>query len=356
MPKIDQQISIVIEPKDMRQAVLSHPDWPQDQIDRSYGLVRDYGRAQEALDTFKTGKAPHLEALASALKLDPQTRCVLKPGRAYDEKSRRPYEEHVRQLRQRAQDSAWIVVGNGNLLSNVGIVGWHDGMTLRVAWEERRMQIGWAYSCFWVATSGRTGIGRFSFQDGLPRPLEDQPAGPGELAWVTSGQPILWDGKVARPKKVIAETYDVRHVYHLPTTVGDDSQKQRALRQVCRFTTLWVNQLLKPMAQATRVLNKFASREHLGTEDRYFMGALGADEEGRVYLVQRHGSISDVARALRDRGATRAILLDQGGGVGTYYQSDRHCPAGAFIFRSRDLRPERLCAIAFEVPDTWNEA
>jgi hypothetical protein len=356
MPKIDQQISIVIEPKDLRQAVLSHPNWSQDQIDRSYGLVRDYARAQEALESFDAGKAPHLGALGSTLKLDPQTKCVLKPGRAYDEKSRRPYEEHVRELKQRAQDSAWIVVGNGNLLSNLGIVGWHDGRTLRVAREERRMQIGWAYSCFWAAKSGRTGIGRFSFQDGLPRPLEEQPAGFGELAWVTSGQPILWDGKVARPEEVIAETYDVRHVYHLPTTVGDDPQKQRALRQVCEFTTLWVNRLGEPAAQATEALNAFAAQECLGTEDRYLMGALGADEEGRVYLVQRHGSISDVAQALRDRGAKRAILLDQGGGVGTYYRSNRHCPAGAFIFRSRDLRPERLCVIAFEVPDTWNEA
>lgn len=342
MPKIDQQICIVIQKGHLGDAKLGCPDWDQRKIDDSYGLVRDVDRTEEARSKSKD-----------------RDRWNLQRRHAYDTGDRIDYKRHLERLKLESPDKgrASLVVGNGNLLSNLGIIGWKDGRFLRVAWEERRINSGWWYSCFYATTQGRTGIARFSFQTNPPQPAGDLAFKNGEaLAWVTSGQPILWDGIVANPEDLIAETYDVRHIYRLRTTVGDKSQQEKAKAVVGDLTELWIKQLGEPFGKATRILRDFAVQRRLVVESRYFMGALGVDDDGRVYIVQRHGSISETGQTLAGLGATRGILLDQGGGVGTFYWSADPNKEKVFIFRSRDLRPERLCVLAFDVSDEWNEA
>jgi len=347
MPKIDQQICIVIQKEHVNGTALGCPEWDQKRIDNSYGLVRDPERSEEVYKKDPPGEGWKL----SEDKL-----------RAYDTRDRIDYRKHLDRLRLAspafpAKGRASLVIGNGNLLSNLGIVGWKDGRFLRVAGEDRRSSTGWWYSCFYATTKGRTGIARFSFQTNPPQPVGDLVLENDEaLAWVTSGQPMLWDGVVASLEDLIAETYDVRHIYRLPTTVGDPSQRKRAKEVVGHFTRVWVEQMGEPFEHATRALHAFAVERRLVVESRYFMGALGVDDDGRVYIVQRHGSTSEVGRTLRELGATRGILLDQGAGVGTFYLSPEHCENGDFIFRARDLRPERLCVIAFDVLDKWNDA
>lgn len=85
------------------------------------------------------------------------------------------------------------------------------------------------------------------------------------------------------------------------------------------------------------------------------------DGESNLYIVQKQGSMKDIAETLQRMGAQRAILLDQGGSVGTFYLSREKCSkddaGGEFILRSRDFREDRLCILIFELTkDEWNEA
>jgi hypothetical protein len=353
MPMIDQRMSIVIRPDDLLDARLSHPDWDQVQINDSYGKIRDYRRACEARENRKD-----LGKIQEQGWVDDEAKRVLNPTNGYDESGRRLYHKHANHTPKEGR--ALLAVGNGNLLSNLGIVGWSertsneaDSRLWKVAWEDRRIDSGWEYSCFYVTEDLSTGVARFGLKGGTVQTSENIH---GKLKWVTSGQPILWDRNVANPEDLIAETYDVRHIYRLRTTVGTPSQQEQARKIVADFTHLWVDQLDRPFVKATKVLNDFAAEHRLVLENRYLMNALGVDEEGRIYIVQQQGSMAEIAQTLRDRGATRAILLDQGGSVGTFYAHWKHCEDGCFIMRSRDLRPHRLCILVFEVADRWDEA
>jgi hypothetical protein len=96
-------------------------------------------------------------------------------------------------------------------------------------------------------------------------------------------------------------------------------------------------------------------------EKRYLQSAIGVDYEGNIYIVQKNGSLKEIGLTLKDMGAKRGILLDQGGSVGTFYIPQVKCMSsdlsGGFILRSRDFRTKRLCILIWELnTDIWSEA
>jgi hypothetical protein len=225
MPMIDQRMSIVIRPDDLLDARLSHPDWDQVQINDSYGKIRDYRRACEARENRKD-----LGKIQEQGWVDDEAKRVLNPTNGYDESGRRLYHKHANHTPKEGR--ALLAVGNGNLLSNLGIVGWSertsneaDSRLWKVAWEDRRIDSGWEYSCFYVTEDLSTGVARFGLKGGTVQTSEDIH---GKLKWVTSGQ----RGQPRGPHRG-----DVRCAPHLPAaddrrdsiTTGTGSQDCRRL-------------------------------------------------------------------------------------------------------------------------------
>jgi len=358
MPYIQQNFQLIIPANHILEAYLSCPDWDQDQINKSYGYVRDFPRAKDA----KEGLPLKVGFDNAEINLNEVRQCLNKPVRLYDQKSRKTYPNHISACRitlDKDKKEAVLAIGNGNLLSNLGIVGYIKGTDstrfLKTAWEDKRITNGWQYTCFHCSKNpktGKAGIEKVSFQDGKPTPDLNHD-------WIASGQPILWNGIVSNPEDLIAETYDFRHIYQLRATVGSHKETKDAYEKIQEYMSFWMDvfqdgNLTQEMA--AQKLKREAYRKAFSIECRYLQNALGVDRSGNLYVVQKHGTMRDIAQTLKQMGAERAILLDQGGSVGVFYQSPKYCKEGDFITRSRDLRPTRLCILVFKVIDEWNEA
>ncbi len=378
---IQQEIRLRIPAHHILDVHLSTPDWPPDKIQGTYGLVRDYARARELREKIQSGPL-HCGFDNLAVPLDESQKHLGRPVRAYDELGRREYVEHISTCVPLSTAGSIVAVGNGNLISNLGILGWtnQDGRhrLLKSAWEEKRIQTGWLYTCLhYDRDKKHAGIERFSFQRGRPEPACD-------CAWLTSGQPILWDGYVAQTEDLIAETYDIRHVYALRATSGSNEERRVAHRKIQEYMGVWMDVFVnEPMNSASQRLRSAARlpefqfdrlldagehealsgdrEEQAFIEKRYLQSAVGVNAEGDIFIAQKQGSMKELGLTLSDMGATRGILLDQGGSVGTLYASRKDDMTSEmtaeFILRSRDFRPSRLCILIFELnTDTWHEA
>ena len=360
---------------------LSVPDWCQDKIEHTYGLLRDYVRARELRDRMENSPL-HCGFDDLTIMLDEGQEHLCQPIRAYDVSWRRTYPKHINACVSHRATKCVVAIGNGNLLSNLGILGWinRDGRPrlLKSAWEEKRIRSGWPYTClYYDRDRKRAGIDRFTFLSGEPEPARS-------LAWLSSGQPILWDSRAPETEELIAETYDIRHVYILRATSGTDEERRQARRKIQEYMKLWMEvfahgafssavERLKTAARRPEfrfdTLRDGEEQEPLGVdreerpfiERRYLQSAIGVNSEGDIFVVQKHGSMKELGLTLNDMGATRGILLDQGGSVGMFYASEedlmRSGDTGRFILQSRDFRPARLSILVFELnTDAWDEA
>ncbi len=378
---IQQEIRLKIPRTSISDMHLSVPDWSQEQIGHTYGLVRDYPRTQELHDRAGRGPVGGYSG-GSGIPIDAAHGQLCRPVQAYDTAYRRLYRDHVGRCISPTRRNAILAIGNGNLISNLGIVGCVvEGCAsrlLKAAWEEKRMARGWRYSCLtYDRRENRAGIDRFAFQHGGLQPKRD-------LAWLTSGQPILWDGGIPQTEDLIAETYDIRHIYTLRSTTGDTEERERAYHKIQEYMKVWI-EVFAHESQATAAerlkaaarqpefafdrLRRDRGEQCLGEdrevspfiEKRYMQSAVGVSDEGDILIVQKHGSMKEIGLTLKDMGATRGILLDQGGSVGTFYrppaQGSESELSGDFLFRSRDLRTSRLSILILELnTDRWSEA
>ena len=378
---IQQEIRLLIPAHHIVDVYLSVPNWSKGKIDGTYGLLRDYPRARELHHRIKN------ETLGCgfdniSISLDEDKKQLAEPVYAYDTSDRHLYPEHLKNFNSGQQSNAFLTIGNGNLISNLGIIGGviNNGKLelLKSAWEDKRIMQGWKYSClYYDRNNTRMGINRFTFSNSYPESI-------GGFSWLTSGQPILWDGIVSESEDLIAETYDIRHIYILRATSGSEEEKKKAISKIQKFMIAWMEIFVnEPQKSASKRLKAFARTpefmfdklrdhycgRHLSIdreecpfiEKRYLQSAVGVDENGNVYIVQKHGSLKELGLTLKGMGAKRAILLDQGGSVGIFYmpkvESKNSDLNGKFIFRSRDFRPTRLCVLIWELnTDIWSEA
>lgn len=232
MNRIDQEVRLVFAKSDIHRVHLSHPDWSQDQIRHSYGIVREFRRACHYLNQGQT----QYFTVREKFRLDEARRFLIadRAPRIYHVDSRRTYSQHIRNaIADLKSSQAVIAIGNGNLLSNLGIAGYSrkqtgEALRLHVAWEEKRIQKDWLYSCLYCTQDGEYGIAKFNLNDMDAISAKN-------IAWLTSGQPILWGGEPAKTEDLVAETYDIRHVYKLRATVGDDAARRKAYERIQEF-------------------------------------------------------------------------------------------------------------------------
>jgi len=381
MIDLQQEIRLRIPACHISDMHLSAPDWSPNKIENTYGLLRDYPRAKELKDRMES-KPLHCGFDDLVIALDEGQGYLCQPVRAYDVSYRRTYQKHIEACVSHRNAESILAIGNGNLISNLGILGWvnQNGKhkLLKSTWEEKRIRAGWPYTCLYYDRNQRqAGIDRFTFRSGQPEPLHN-------LAWLTSGQPILWDGCAPDTEDLIAETYDIRHIYILRTTSGSNEERKQAQYKIQEYMKAWMEVFVsESLSFASERLRSVARRPEFEfdalrdieeqealyidreqcpfIEKRYLQSAVGVNNAGDIFIVQKHGSMKELGLTLNDMGANRGILLDQGGSVGTLYANQKTGMASEmnvrFILQSRDFRPSRLCVLIFELnTDFWHDA
>jgi hypothetical protein len=255
-----------------------------------------------------------------------------------------PIEEHLRLLgvvdesgraRQRA-----IAISNRNLGTNHGHVAWQRGETPPVVRIGEDPHGGWPRSCLTVRGRGRLSIETLTFdvREHRIHAVDGDQDVSDEVEWATYGQQVLRNGSVTRVEDIIDEFYDLRHV------LAFDHRHEQGERIRQEIYDGYPGQF------RDRALR--AWRENGVPRARYFHNAVGLSA-GEVIVLQREGTIEEIAAALRDAGADNGLILDNGGSVACWVWWANNY-AGGLVSPTIDYRPPATSAIAFVLKGPLN--
>ena len=232
----------------------------------------------------------------------------------------------------RAQRRA-IVVSNRNLGTNAGHLAWQRGASpplFRIL--EDPLDYG-AYSSLTWRRDRRLSIEDLQFEDGSAQ-VSDRATGrdlSGEIEWATFGQRIVRGGRATPLEEIVHQFYDVRHVLAFEHHRAEGQEIRRAIYRGY------------PATFRANVLA--AWRERGVPRARYVHNAIGLSNEA-VIVLQREGTIEEIAAALIAAGAEDGLILDNGGSVAcwVWWANDY---AGGIVSPTVDYRPPGTSAIAF---------
>lgn len=256
-------------------------------------------------------------------------------ARAFAE-AKQPIDAHLRALgvidaQGRAVRRA-VAVSNRNLGANHGALAWQRNETPRVFRVLEDPGDYAAYSCLTCWRDGTLSIEdlRFDIEAGRVADAHDGLDLSDDLEWATFGQRVLRDRAITRVDDIIDQFYDVRHVFAFDPRREEGEAVRRAIYDGY------------PRTFREHVRRAWQS----GTpRARYVHNAIGLSSEA-VIIVQREGTIEEVAAALVAAGANDGVILDNGGSVAcwAWWVNDY---AGGLISPTVDFRPPGTSAIAF---------
>jgi len=345
---LNQDLCLKIEAAEIDDVLLSMPGW--EELAESYGYLRhpvsDLPRDFDlpaSLDP-RTGEWCRWDAGIKRYKVDP--------------------EQHLKKTIPIGDDVAvqgmglanengeisrrMILIGNRNLGNNFGFVAWHHQRQPQCFHLKGEPIEDDTYTCLacWKNGKGAT-IERLCFRwDDNDRALHPAAVGDQEdlsekLSWCTYGQQVLRDGEIVPIEEIIHEFYDARHVLHYPVS---SREREHELRQLYEGY---------PRMFRGRLLAAWRSGR---PRSRYLHNAVGIGSKG-IVILQRHGTIEEIAQWLRDEGADDGMILDNGGSVFTWawwptrdisrVNGRRIIQSGHSVFNAPDWRPASISLIAF---------
>jgi len=255
-----------------------------------------------------------------------------------------PLETHLGRLgivdgSGRAQRRA-VAISNRNLGTNHGHVAWQRRETPRVFTIREDPRPRGRVSCLTAWVGGRVSIEELLFDYDTDRVCEAHTRRDlvDEIEWAVSGQRVLREGRVAAFEEIGAEFYDIRHVLAFDRGREDGG---RIREEIYRGY---------PQAFRDNVLR--AWRERGVPRARYVHNAVGAAADGLV-VVQREGTVEEIAEALKSAGATDGLILDNGGSVVCWVWW-ANLYAGGIVSPTVDYRPPGTSAIAFVLKGALN--
>ncbi len=249
-----------------------------------------------------------------------------------------PIEEHLQHIGILDADGKprcrAVAISNRNLGTNHGNVAWQRNASPRIFRVSEDPCNYATYSCLSVWRDGRISIEdlRFDFPaqkvyatDG--RDLSE------EIEWATFGQRALRRGALAPIEEIIEQFYDLRHV------LAFDHHKEHGSRVK--------NGGYRDYPAKFRENALVAWRDCGVPRARYFHNAIGLSGDA-VFVVQREGTVEEVAEALRAAGAEEGIILDNGGSVAcwAWWLNEYR---GGIVSPTIDYRPPGTSAIAFKL-------
>lgn len=263
-------------------------------------------------------------------QMDPATREAL-------QRCKKPLPDHVSLLQQAGAHlldergrpgRPFLVIGCRNVGNNHGFVVWQAEREPRL-FHVLDDPCGYpSYSCLTRLHDRTLGVRQLRFE--RERVIEGQTDITEQVAWSVYANWILRRGKVVAIEELIEEFYDIRHVlaFDRVTPAG-----QRIEEHIYGGY---------PAAFRDRALS--ALRELRVPRSRYLHNCLGLSEN-RLFILQREGTVEELAHWLQEAGAEDGLILDNGASV-FCWASWIH-PNGGYIFAAPDHRPNATAVLAF---------
>jgi hypothetical protein len=247
-----------------------------------------------------------------------------------------PVEEHLRRLSARGlalvddrdrPQRRLIVIGSRNVGNNHGFVAWQRDEQHRLFHVKGDPLNYSSYSCLVRHWDGRLAVRALRFEQ--ERVLEGDVDITEEVVWCVYANWVLRDGKVVSIEDVIDQFYDIRHVlaFDRGHPVGQHIEAEIYEGYPERFRD-----------NALRVW-----QEKGVPRNRFLHNCLGLSEDN-VFILQREGTIEEVAHCLKEVGAKDGLVLDNGGSV--FCWAWWLYPQGGFLFTAPDFRPNSSAVIA----------
>lgn len=173
-----------------------------------------------------------------------------------------------------------------------------------------------------------------------------------DVEFAVTGQPLLWDGQLSTLESLAARSYDLRHVYRL-----NWESNRHAPRMADAHADLMqqlIERLETSVEDRAAAISNAAARHGLKEQDGYLHSSLGMRLNGDLILLAHHGSLREVSAVQKEAGATRAILLDNGGSVG-YILFRESSPEPITLMSSSYFRSRGHATLVAELVDEFIE-
>lgn len=306
------------------------------EVTRLEGLRNDLALRLERDEIERTlVSVPHRDALM-ALPGIPRHRAATGAEESGLAACRIPIEAHLQRLglvdgAGRSVTRA-IAVSNRNLGTNHGHLAWQLGAAPPIFHVREDPCDYPAYSCLAVSRDGLLLIDDLQFD--VPRQrirdARDERDVSDEIEWAVFGQRILRNGSLTPIEEIAHQFYDIRHVLAFDPRREEGEGVRRAV---------YADYPRGFREQVALEWRKGAPRA------RYYHNAIGLSADA-VHVVQREGTVEEIAAALRDTGASDGIILDNGGSVACWVWWVSNY-AGGLVAPTVDYRPNGTSAIAF---------
>jgi hypothetical protein len=220
-----------------------------------------------------------------------------------------------------------IVIGSRNVGNNHGFIAWQNRESPRLFHVSGDPLNYPSYSCLVRDQHGHLSIRPLRFAE--DRVLEASIDITDEIAWCVYANWVLREGRIVNIESIIDEFYDIRHVlaFDREHPLGRQIESEIYKDYPERFRE-----------NALRLLRQGVPR------NRYLHNCLGLSDD-HIFILQREGTIEEVANSLREAGARDGVILDNGASVFSWAWWPY--PKGGFLFTAPDYRPPASAVIAF---------
>jgi hypothetical protein len=248
-----------------------------------------------------------------------------------------PVEDHLKQLSDAGHDlldangrptRPVIAIGSRNMGNNHGFIAWQRYENPKL-FHVRGDPLSYpAYSCLVRHRDGRLAVRALCFDK--DRVLEGDMDVTEEISWCAYANWVLRDGNIVSVEDIIDQFYDIRHVLAFDRKHPSGWQIEAEIYEGYpeRFR-----------ANALRTWRKRGV-----PRNRFLHNCLGLSED-RIFILQREGTIEEVASWLKEAGARDGLVLDNGASV--FCRVWWLYPKGSFLFTAPDYRPNASAVIAF---------
>lgn len=167
--------------------------------------------------------------------------------------------------------------------------------------------------------------------------------------WAFSGVPILWQDNLYQ--RMITECGDHAHIWRLPRGNHPDANTA-TIAQWEKVHDAFRKVLHSDRESAASLINACVLTAGLAREKGYFLhNAIGVDEEGRLLQLSSMGSLEKLGIELYEMGATRAIMVDNGGSVSAWFYPKGLQSEGIPLFSLPNHRPMGTAYMFIEVDE-----
>jgi hypothetical protein len=221
-----------------------------------------------------------------------------------------------------------VVIGSRNVGNNHGFVAWQKDENPKF-FHVRGDPLNYpSYSCLTRFQDGHLEVLALRFEK--DRVFEGNREVTDSITWCVYANQVLRDGKVVNIEEIIDQFYDNRHI------LAFDRSSQKGLE---------IETMIYEGYPGRFRANALKAWRDLGVpRNRFLHNCLGLSDDS-VFILQREGTIEEVAHALQLAGARDGLILDNGGSV--FCWTWWIYPDGGFLFTAPDFRPNGSAVLAF---------